>query len=91
MFVSTHYGGQDFVIQFGKGEPWKKVFGPVFIYLNSVADKNDTLSLWDDAKERVYHQGIKANFYTYNDLLINSLSFCVCVNLDAQRNRQLAL
>ncbi|XP_055834995.1 uncharacterized protein LOC129903461 isoform X1 [Solanum dulcamara] len=56
MFVSTHYGGQDFVIQFGSGEQWKKVFGPVFIYLNSVADKNDTLSLWDDAKERMHKE-----------------------------------
>lgn len=85
MFVSTHYGGQDFVIPFGTGEPWKKVFGPVFIYLNSVEDKNDTLSLWDDAKERVYHQRIKAYFCAYNDVRVNSLSFCVlCVHLDAQ-------
>ncbi|WMV27172.1 hypothetical protein MTR67_020557 [Solanum verrucosum] len=56
MFMSTHYGGQDFVTQFGSGEQWKKVFGPVFIYLNSVADKNDTLSLWDDAKERMHKE-----------------------------------
>ncbi|KAK6792568.1 hypothetical protein RDI58_011649 [Solanum bulbocastanum] len=56
MFMSTHYGGQDFVTQFGPGEQWKKVFGPVFIYLNSVADKNDTLSLWDDAKERMHKE-----------------------------------
>ncbi|KAH6764969.1 Rhamnogalacturonate lyase family protein [Perilla frutescens var. frutescens] len=50
MFVSTHYGGEDLVIKFGEGEKWKKVFRPVFIYLNSVVDKNDTVSLWDDAK-----------------------------------------
>ncbi|XP_075082376.1 uncharacterized protein LOC107778218 isoform X2 [Nicotiana tabacum] len=56
MFVSTHYGGQDFVIKFGSGEPWKKVFGPVFIYLNSVAHKHDTLSLWNDAKERMHNE-----------------------------------
>lgn len=58
--------------QFGSGEQWKKVFGPVFIYLNSVADKNDALSLWYDAKEQVYHQGIKAYFCTYNDLFVNT-------------------
>lgn len=56
MFMSTHYGGQDFVTQFVSGEQWKKVFGPVFIYLNSVADKNDTLSLWDDVKERMHKE-----------------------------------
>ncbi|KAL3840492.1 hypothetical protein ACJIZ3_025083 [Penstemon smallii] len=50
MFVSTHYGGQDLVIPFQEGEKWKKVFGPVFMYLNSALDKNDTSSMWDDAK-----------------------------------------
>ncbi|CAK9172135.1 unnamed protein product [Ilex paraguariensis] len=53
MFVSAHYGGEDVVIKFGSGEPWKKVFGPVFIYLNSVSDQNDALSLWDNAKEQM--------------------------------------
>ncbi|KAL0361746.1 UNVERIFIED_CONTAM: putative rhamnogalacturonate lyase A [Sesamum radiatum] len=55
MFVSTHYGGEDLVIKFGEGEKWKKVFGPVFIYLNSCAvDKNDAaVSLWYDAKEQM--------------------------------------
>lgn len=56
------------MIKFGSGEPWKKVFGPVFIYLNSVADKHDTLSLWDDAKERVLPLrmlALKAYFCTY--------------------------
>lgn len=53
MFVSTHYGGEDLVIKFGEGEKWKKVFGPVFICLNSVVDKKDAISLWDDAKEQV--------------------------------------
>ncbi|KAL0352439.1 UNVERIFIED_CONTAM: hypothetical protein Scaly_1632600 [Sesamum calycinum] len=54
MFVSTHYGGEDLVIKFGEGEEWKKVFGPVFIYLNSCADdKNDAVSLWYDAKDQM--------------------------------------
>ncbi|CAA2985951.1 probable rhamnogalacturonate lyase B isoform X1 [Olea europaea subsp. europaea] len=53
MFVSAHYGGEDLVIKFGKGEPWKKVFGPVFIYLNSVSHERDSILLWDDAKEQM--------------------------------------
>ncbi|XP_031124651.1 probable rhamnogalacturonate lyase B [Ipomoea triloba] len=56
MFVSTHYGGEDLVIKFAPGEPWKKVFGPVFIYLNSVVDRDDAYSLWDDAKEQMKNE-----------------------------------
>lgn len=37
----------------GQDEPWKKVFGPVFIYLNSAADGDDPLWLWEDAKIKV--------------------------------------
>ncbi|KAL3504973.1 hypothetical protein ACH5RR_034814 [Cinchona calisaya] len=50
MFLSGHYAGDDLVPKFGQGEPWKKVFGPVFIYLNSVMGGEDPLSLWDDAQ-----------------------------------------
>uniref|UniRef100_A0A7N0TNA7 Rhamnogalacturonan lyase domain-containing protein n=1 Tax=Kalanchoe fedtschenkoi TaxID=63787 RepID=A0A7N0TNA7_KALFE len=39
MFMSNHYAGKDIQTQFRNGEPWKKVFGPVFMYLNSV-EKN---------------------------------------------------
>ncbi|PSS17334.1 Rhamnogalacturonate lyase [Actinidia chinensis var. chinensis] len=53
MFVSAHYGGVELSLQFKSGEPWKKVFGPVFIYLNSVSDGGKALSLWDDAKEQM--------------------------------------
>ncbi|XP_058221954.1 rhamnogalacturonate lyase B-like isoform X2 [Rhododendron vialii] len=53
MFVSAHYGGEDLSLQFESGEPWKKVFGPVFICLNSVSDRNKALSLWDNAKEQM--------------------------------------
>ena len=53
MFVSAHYGGVELSLQFKSGEPWKKVFGPVFIYLNSVSDRDKALSLWDEAKEQV--------------------------------------
>ncbi|KAK6125863.1 hypothetical protein DH2020_040389 [Rehmannia glutinosa] len=34
------------------GEPWKKVFGPVFVYLNSDAGNNPT-TLWEDAKKQM--------------------------------------
>ncbi|KAF8404746.1 hypothetical protein HHK36_009635 [Tetracentron sinense] len=53
MFVSTHYAGEDLGMKFKNGEPWKKVFGPVFIYLNSVPDRKNLRGLWDDAKEQM--------------------------------------
>ncbi|KAM7514480.1 hypothetical protein LguiA_004063 [Lonicera macranthoides] len=53
IFVTSHYAGEDLVVKFGAGEIWKKVFGPVFIYLNSIPDKNNALSLWNNAKEQV--------------------------------------
>lgn len=39
--------------RFECGEPWKKVYGPIFIYLNSTPNRNDALGLWDDAKIKV--------------------------------------
>ncbi|KAH6788535.1 Rhamnogalacturonate lyase family protein [Perilla frutescens var. frutescens] len=58
MFVSAHYGGEDLVLKFGVGEPWKKVFGPIFIYLNSTNSQPqpDPLSLWADAKKQALEQ-----------------------------------
>lgn len=53
MFLSSHYAGEELGPKFEQGEPWKKVFGPVFIYLNSVMDGEDPLTLWDDAKMQV--------------------------------------
>ncbi|PIN19713.1 Rhamnogalacturonan endolyase [Handroanthus impetiginosus] len=50
MFVSAHYAGEDIVLKFGDGEGWKKVFGPVFMYLNTAMDGADPLSLWEAAK-----------------------------------------
>lgn len=55
MFVSSHYGGKDVALRFEDGEPWTKVFGPVFIYLNSVSDESKSFSLWNDAKNKVPH------------------------------------
>jgi len=50
MFLSGHYAGQDLVPKIRGGESWKKVFGPVYIYLNSAAGGYDPLWLWEDAK-----------------------------------------
>ncbi|KAM7515833.1 hypothetical protein LguiA_005416 [Lonicera macranthoides] len=53
MFFSTHYAGESLALKFRDGEPWKMVFGPVFSYLNSVADDENPLNLWCDAKEQM--------------------------------------
>ncbi|PRQ20951.1 putative rhamnogalacturonan endolyase [Rosa chinensis] len=53
MFLSAHYSGEDLVLKLKPDEPWKKVFGPIFIYLNSAPDAKDSLSLWEDAKAQM--------------------------------------
>ncbi|XP_065881231.1 rhamnogalacturonate lyase B-like isoform X2 [Euphorbia lathyris] len=56
MFLSAHYSGEDLVPKFKAGEAWKKVFGPVFMYLNSLTigvGDDDPLSLWEDAKQQM--------------------------------------
>ncbi|KAJ7965872.1 Rhamnogalacturonate lyase family protein [Quillaja saponaria] len=53
MFLSAHYAGEDLVLKLQPNEPWKKVFGPVFVYLNSLLDTNDPLSLWENAKKQM--------------------------------------
>ncbi|XP_060185435.1 probable rhamnogalacturonate lyase B isoform X1 [Lycium barbarum] len=54
VFVSRHYAGEDLVLKFQQGEPWKNVIGPVFLYLNTNDSAKDNPSiLWDDAKKRM--------------------------------------
>ncbi|XP_004288871.1 PREDICTED: probable rhamnogalacturonate lyase B-like [Fragaria vesca subsp. vesca] len=53
MFLSAHYSGEDLVLKLKPDEPWKKVFGPVFIYLNSSSDEKDSSPLWEDAKKQM--------------------------------------
>ncbi|XP_076926988.1 uncharacterized protein LOC143590371 [Bidens hawaiensis] len=53
MFISAHYGGNDLVVKFSEGEQWAKVFGPVFMYLNSTSIEEDPLTLWQDAKNQM--------------------------------------
>ncbi|KAG9135726.1 hypothetical protein Leryth_002445 [Lithospermum erythrorhizon] len=55
IFFSGHYAGPDMGIDTKNGEPWKKVYGPVFIYLNSNSDK-DPRTLWNDAKRQMVEE-----------------------------------
>uniref|UniRef100_A0A0A9A2W2 Rhamnogalacturonan endolyase n=1 Tax=Arundo donax TaxID=35708 RepID=A0A0A9A2W2_ARUDO len=51
MFLGTHYIGKSIVLKVDDGEYWKKVLGPVFIYLNSSPKSGkDPRALWEDAK-----------------------------------------
>ncbi|KAL2893052.1 Rhamnogalacturonate lyase [Bienertia sinuspersici] len=52
VFYSAHYAGDPLVPKFDDGEPWKRVFGPVFIYCNSCPKDIDFRSLWEDAKHQ---------------------------------------
>ncbi|KAL8047045.1 hypothetical protein ABFX02_08G212900 [Erythranthe guttata] len=53
-FTSTHYAGEALAIKFKTEEYWKKVIGPVYIYLNSNDSANaDPSVLWIDAKQRM--------------------------------------
>lgn len=53
MFLSAHYAGEDMVLKLQPNKPWKKVFGPSFVYLNTLLDGDDSLELWEDAKYQV--------------------------------------
>ncbi|KAJ1393114.1 Rhamnogalacturonate lyase [Sesbania bispinosa] len=63
MFLSAHYSGEDLIPKFNAGEAWKKVFGPVFIYLNSLDKGRDPLKLWDDAKRQML---VEVQSWPYN-------------------------
>lgn len=55
MFHSAHYAGEPLCPKFRDGEPWKKVFGPVLVYMNSSA-LGTPMSLWEDAKEQMFYE-----------------------------------
>jgi len=40
-----HYAAKEVTMAFGEGETYKKVFGSVFVYLNSVPNKSQFRSL----------------------------------------------
>ncbi|KAL1566779.1 rhamnogalacturonan endolyase [Salvia divinorum] len=50
-FFSAHYAGLNYGVRLRNGEHWKKVFGPVFVYLNSDRNNNST-AIWEDAKRQ---------------------------------------
>ncbi|XP_050266718.1 probable rhamnogalacturonate lyase B [Quercus robur] len=56
VFHSTHYAGEDLIMKFGPNEPWKKVYGPVFMYLNSLTNEEGPNSLWEDAKKQMMNE-----------------------------------
>ncbi|XP_020242828.1 probable rhamnogalacturonate lyase B isoform X2 [Asparagus officinalis] len=62
IFFSAHYSGADLVPKFRGGEYWKKVFGPVFMYLNSSWIFTDPQLLWEDAKIQIEVDSWPYNF-----------------------------
>lgn len=69
MFLSAHYSGEDLVPKFKANEAWKKVFGPVFIYVNSPYNEDDDpIKLWDDAKLQVQNY-LHYNLFIYMYIL----------------------
>ncbi|KAJ4701496.1 Rhamnogalacturonate lyase family protein [Melia azedarach] len=56
LFHSVHYSGADLILKFRQGEAWKKVFGPIFIYINSLLDGDDPRLLWEDAKQQMTYE-----------------------------------
>ncbi|KAG8654871.1 hypothetical protein MANES_05G188300v8 [Manihot esculenta] len=75
MFLSAHYSGEDLVPKFQAGEAWKKVFGPVFMYVNSAMLGDDPLSLWEDAKEQM-------------EIEVQSWPYCFPASEDFQKSDQ---
>ncbi|XP_010555415.1 PREDICTED: uncharacterized protein LOC104824916 [Tarenaya hassleriana] len=56
-FISEHYIGTDMETQYKAGESWKKVLGPVFIYMNSDSNGEDPhINLWEDAKRQTQEE-----------------------------------
>ncbi|KAM7274739.1 hypothetical protein ACFE04_016605 [Oxalis oulophora] len=60
MFTSLHYSGKEINTAYRNGEPWKKVFGPFFLYINSLSDSK---ALWEDAKKQM---SIEVGSWPYN-------------------------
>ncbi|KAI9111331.1 hypothetical protein K1719_017021 [Acacia pycnantha] len=56
MYMSIHLAGKDLVMEFQEGETYKKVFGPVFMYLNSISSDVNTQTLWQDAVQQTFKE-----------------------------------
>ncbi|GJN25150.1 hypothetical protein PR202_gb12941 [Eleusine coracana subsp. coracana] len=59
MFLGTHYVGKYIVLNIEDSEHWKKVLGPVFIYINSIPKSDNLRALWEDAKAQAQAQVTK--------------------------------
>ncbi|KAL5559923.1 hypothetical protein UlMin_036134 [Ulmus minor] len=84
IFHSTHYSGEDLILKFRANETWKKVYGPVFIYLNSLSDRAaKPLELWEDAKQQMRTEVQKwpYDFPQSNDFPLSSQRGDVCGRL----------
>lgn len=53
VFQGAHYAGGELCPSFEEEEAWQKVFGPVFIYLNSAPIGTPCPALWQNAKAQV--------------------------------------
>ncbi|PON97079.1 Rhamnogalacturonate lyase [Trema orientale] len=71
VFLSCHYVGRSLMVKLGNGEQWKKVFGPIPIFLNSVPSNhhNSRSILWENAKQQAQEEVAKwpYNFIHSND------------------------
>ncbi|XP_004287322.1 PREDICTED: probable rhamnogalacturonate lyase B [Fragaria vesca subsp. vesca] len=60
VFSCSHYVGRDVGLTFREGEAWKKLFGPVYVYLNSAPPSSDSRSLirtlWNNAKDQMVQE-----------------------------------
>lgn len=74
MFLSAHYAGKETGMTFKEGEPWKKVFGPVCVYLNSIPTNGDFHLLWQNAKQKLEEEvaAWPYNFPQSKDYLISN-------------------
>lgn len=78
MFFSGHYADRPAGVRLQNGEAWKKVLGPVFIYLNSglglgSGSRNDSSVLWQDANRQVISFLFFVLVLKYNQRLHNLL------------------
>lgn len=73
-------------MKFGQNETWKKVYGPVFTYVNSLSDEEgDPLQLlWEDAKDQVYTSYLKrTHIYIFVSSHMN-IYFCSKMEIEVQ-------
>ncbi|PON97078.1 Rhamnogalacturonate lyase [Trema orientale] len=61
VFLSCHYVGRDLMVKLEKGEQWKKVFGPIPVFLNSVSSNHHSSRsiLWENAKQQAQEEVTK--------------------------------